>query len=72
MKSMDPAQLQHAFLKLRVNSHTQKLFFRDVKFYKRILKKQLPSIPGYDKDSIPKQERENEVCRVQEEDTWVE
>ncbi len=37
----------NAFLKVNVNSSTRKIYFKDVKIYRKIIKKTHPPLPAY-------------------------
>jgi hypothetical protein len=38
----------NAFLKVLVGTHTRRVYFKDVKRYKKLMKPHLPAIPNYD------------------------
>ena len=45
MKQTTPLVLDNAFLKIRVGTHPQKLFFKDVKNYRKFIRKTTPALP---------------------------
>jgi len=42
----------NAFLKVSVSQRIQKVYFKDVKMYKKIYRKLAPSLPAYDDRKI--------------------
>jgi len=59
MKYADPTLLSKAFIKVNVNSSTHKVYFKDVKMYKKLKKRCIPCIPCYDVKNINKYENEH-------------
>ena len=47
MKHFNQSTLQNAFLKVAVNGSYQRLFLRDVKMYKKLLKRRNPPLPNF-------------------------
>lgn len=48
MKYADPNLLSKAFIKVIVRQSTKKVYFKDLKMYKKLKKRSIPCIPTYD------------------------
>ena len=54
MKQSSPLVLDNAFLKIQVGRQPQKLFFKDVKNYRKLIKKITPALPLFpERKGIP-------------------
>ena len=68
MKQVDTQLLANAFLKVRVGCRTRKIFFKDVRLCRKIMKKNTPAVPQYHSwhhhHNIEKQQKEDRehVC----------
>lgn len=49
----------NAFLKVNINQTTRKIYFNDVKMYKKIIKKTYPPLPNYPIDRTNKEREDN-------------
>lgn len=69
MKSIHHSQdtLQNAFLKVQVAGSIQRVYFRDVKHYKKYVKRSAPHVPTYPScypaEQVPK-DSPDEHCRI--------